>query len=101
MKEKISRRYSCKYAAIAGLIAVGLAFAGCQLTDDSKPATSVEETAVGVYDSRLIALAYWQEKVDGKERFGSSHESMGITPMELGVLMAQQVFSYHEPVQAL
>lgn len=73
------------------LAIIGLALAGCEATD---------KTVVGVYDSRVIALAYWQEKVDGKERL-YNHEALGMKAIDLGVLMHQQVFSYHEPVQAL
>ena len=80
---------------------------------------------VGVYDSRAIALSYWREEVDGKPRFSDpgfcspeiakrywsqkingkpryvnsgKNETEGL---EGGIMMHQQVFSYHDPVQAL
>ena len=80
----------------------------CKKTDDkslesqtySTEAASVEEIVVGVYDSRAIALAYWQQEVDGKQRM-YRHEDLGMKAIDLGALMHQQVFSYHKPVQSL
>jgi hypothetical protein len=93
-------------AIIVLVLAGGLV--GCKKTDDkslesqtySTEAASVEETVVGVYDSRAIALAYWQQEVDGKQRM-YRHEDLGMKAIDLGVLMHQQVFSYHKPVQSL
>jgi RNA polymerase sigma-70 factor (ECF subfamily) len=53
------------------------------------------EPVVGIYDSRAVAFAYWHEEVDGRERFRSLDEVAD------GILLHQQVFSHHEPVEAL
>ena len=103
----MKKKHLIMLLAIIGLVLAG-GLVGCKKTDDkslesqtySTEAASVEETVVGVYDSRAIALAYWQQEVDGKQRM-HRHGDLGMTGQELGVLMHQQVFSYHEPVQAL
>ncbi len=107
MKKKAKKKHLIMLLAIIGLLLAG-GTVGCKKADDksvesqtdSTEAAGVKETVVGVYDSRAFALAYWQEKVDGKERF-YNHEALGMKAKDLGVLMHQQVFSYHEPVQAL
>jgi len=73
---------------------------GCKRTDRTmSPEERAVSRTVGVYDSRAIALAYWRQRVDGKERFRQEDPSM--KPEEKAVITHQQVFSYHEPVQAL
>ena len=83
-----------------------LALAGCRSPEtadtgsSSKPA-GVKQTVVGVYDSRAIAYAYWLENVDGKPRFAHPESTKGMSAEEGSIMMHQQVFSYHKPVQAL
>jgi hypothetical protein len=108
----------------------GLAFIGCKTTDksaenDFKQNSVVEATKVGIYDSRVIAFAYWSQEVEGKQRlnhpdYNSNSSALaywseqvdgkpryippddkGLKGKEFGYMMHQQVFSYHEPVQAL
>jgi hypothetical protein len=78
-----------------------VALTGCNITDKttSPKETAVNNKVVGVYDSRAIALAYWKQIVDGQERFRL--DDIGMTPQDKAIMMHQQVFSYHEPVQAL
>lgn len=83
------------------------------------------EAIVGVFDSRMLAGAYWGTEIEGKERYDHlefaspeivrdywSQEVDGIpryVPPEEGVIegrlvevmLHQQIFSYHDPVQAL
>ena len=112
------------------LAIIGLGIAGCKPTDkptadDSEGTAGKGVTSVGTYDSRLIAFAYWSQKVDGKERlnhpdYNSANvalaywsQDVGGKPRyeppvddrlkgkEFGYMLHQQVFSCHEPVQAL
>ena len=46
-------------------------------------------TKVGVYDSRVIALAYWEQEVDGKHRM-HRHEDLSMEAIDLGMLMHRQ-----------
>jgi hypothetical protein len=94
-----------KTITVLVVMLVALSLIGCKKTTPTEPvaketAVETKEKVVGVYDSRAIALAYWQEEVDGKERF-YNYEALGMKDVDLGVLMHQQVFSYHKPVQAL
>ncbi|UCF43250.1 MAG: hypothetical protein JSV99_11870 [Planctomycetota bacterium] len=132
MKKKAKEKHLITLLAIIELALAG-GLIGCKKTDDeslesqtySKEAASVEETIVGVYDSRAIAFAYWEEKVDGKERqfhpkFNSDASALeywgqevdgrrrytppqnkALEGREFGYMQHQQVFSYHDPVQAL
>jgi hypothetical protein len=96
----------------AAVIGVGLNInLGSQSSEESvaaSPASTVQhadprrgddgtdrEPVVGIYDSRAVAFAYWHEEVDGRERFRSLDE------VAEGIRMHQQVFSHHEPVEAL
>ena len=81
------------------LVVMLVASTGCERTIRPEEAVA-EETVVGVYDSRALALAYWQQDVDGKPRM-YHHKDLGLEAIDLGVLMHQQVFSHHEPDQAL
>ncbi len=112
------------------LAVIGLGLAGCKPTekstaDDSEGTGGKGATSVGTYDSRLIALAYWSQKVDGKERLNHPDynsvnvalaywsQDVGGKPRyeppvderlkgkEFGYMLHQLVFSHHEPVQAL
>ncbi|MHC5077097.1 MAG: hypothetical protein ACYTFM_11815 [Planctomycetota bacterium] len=95
-----------KAMIIVGVMLVALT--GCKKTEQTTGKVEAFETAaeaketvrVGVYDSRAIAVIYWNQEEDGKTR-ANRHAELGMEPQELGVLMHQQVFSYHEPVQAL
>ena len=84
------------------LVVMLVALTGCKKTDNTtSPEEAVAEKPVmGVYDSRALALAYWQQNVAGKLRM-HRHEDLGLEAIDLGVLMHQQVFSHHEPAQAL
>jgi hypothetical protein len=89
-------------------------FTGCKKTTSLKESvaeeSAVKEKVVGVYDSRAVADAYWtirllhiEQLQDDYDENGKlmSHPELGMNKKELGILMHQQVFSYHKPVQAL
>ena len=104
------------------LALVGVVLAGCQIDEKTAVDDSIK---VGIYDSRIIAYAYWSETVDGKPRishpdYNSAEGAFAywntivdgkpryIPPKddelkgkEFGYMLHQQVFSHHEPVQAL
>ncbi len=82
---------------------IAFALTGCKESTPKEADAEVVTAngkAVGVYDSRIIAFAYWSQEVDGKKRMHSC-EDLGMPGQQLGILMHQQVFSYHEPAQAL
>ena len=104
------------------LAIIALLLTGCKPTDKPVPAGA---TKVGVYDSRAIAYAYWSQQIDGKRRFDhpdyhtasaaweywnqlidgkpryTPPEDDALKGKEFGYMLHQQVFSYHEPTQAL